>query len=722
MSATPPAGPPAKENTGNRFSRQIDEAFEEASKLAGSSLPPSEFYEKFLNRALTAIDAPAGAVWLRTPQGFLQIAQQVNLDKVGLDAKRGGRQCHNEILRQVFQTTPARPCMVEPQGRLTGMAEPGPVPAANLTEFYTLFAPIVQDDKTKPPLGLLEIFQQNNLDPRMYPTLLNYTVQMAGYASQYHQFSNVRQSAGLDRVFTQIEAFARLIHGTLNPTECAYHVANEGRRLVECDRLCVAVRHGKTAVVEAVSGADVVEKASTHVRRMRKLFNEVLKWNDKLVFKGVKDESLPPGVLHALDDYLAESQPKLLVVAPIRDEREKDDKKMAKSALLIESFNPPENVEPLLQRLEILSKHAAPALYNAAEVKSIPLKVLWWPVKKVQDGLGGKARLITFLAIAALIALSVVMVLVPYPLKMDAKGQLEPVEIGQVFPPIAGQVKTLNYRPGDKVDSDAEIAEMFSDQLAEKLRQPKAELMINDANLKILNATPISRIQENDRANWELKQTTAAAGVTAQSEALRAIQKVFNADIELPGRYFAKAPKLDLSRVPAHAKWTLLNSDNREQILGRTVKENEPMLRLGYVEGQWHVMMKIPQRNIGHIMKAFDDPKLCRVEEKTGRKFLDVDLLVTSDSDTKRSGRLYLDDVAAEAVPNKDDHNESEPVVIAKVKINLDDFPEDRQIPRALFVTGQDVHARIRCGDRAMGYSLFHGVWEWFYEKVVFFF
>ena len=48
--------------------------------------------------------------------------------------------------------------------------------------------------------------------------------------------------------------------------------------------------------------------------------------------------------------------------------------------------------------------------------------------------------------------------------------------------------------------------------------------------------------------------------------------------------------------------------------------------------------------------------------------------------------------------------------------------PEDRHIPRSLFVTGQEVHARIRCGDRAMGYSLFHGVWEWFYEKVVFFF
>ena len=77
------------------------------SRPPGSSpvrrLPPTEFYQQFLNRTLAAINAPAGAVWLRTPQGFLQLACQENFDKVGLDDRRGGRQCHNEILRQVFQ-------------------------------------------------------------------------------------------------------------------------------------------------------------------------------------------------------------------------------------------------------------------------------------------------------------------------------------------------------------------------------------------------------------------------------------------------------------------------------------------------------------------------------------------------------------------------------------------------------------------------------------------
>ena len=38
------------------------------------------------------------------------------------------------------------------------------------------------------------------------------------------------------------------------------------------------------------------------------------------------------------------------------------------------------------------------------------------------------------------------------------------------------------------------------------------------------------------------------------------------------------------------------------------------------------------------------------------------------------------------------------------------------------FVTGLEVRARVRCGNHAVGYAFGHGVWEWFYEKVIFFF
>src|SRR5262249_13079590 len=131
----------------------------------------------------------------------------------------------------------------------------------------------------------------------------------------------VGQLVGQQALWAQLETFARQIHSSLNPVEVSYHVAAEGRRLIDCDRVSVANRRGGMQTkIEAVSGADTVEKRSNQVRLMRKLADEVLNWGERLVYSGSKDEGLPPRVLAALDAYLTETPSKLLVVEPLRPE------------------------------------------------------------------------------------------------------------------------------------------------------------------------------------------------------------------------------------------------------------------------------------------------------------------------------------------------------------------------------------------------------------------
>jgi hypothetical protein len=728
VSTTPSTAASPEERA--RYSRQIEQAFEGASKIAGSNLPPAEFYEKFLNTTLQAIDAPAGAVWLRTPQGFLQIACQVNLDKVGLENRRGGRQCHNEILRQVFQAAPPRPVMLEPNGRLAPNqgVEQGAVPAANLTDYFALFAPIVTPEKQA--FGILEVFQDTKHDPRLYPTFLNYSFQMAGYASQYHQFTNARQASGMERTFTQVETFARLIHTTLNPTEVAYHVANEGRKLIECDRLCVGVRYAtKKVTVEAVSGADVVEKSSTHVRRLRKLMESVNLWGDTLTFKGTKDAGLPPAVSHALDEYLAESQPKLLIVQPIRDEREKDQHKPARSIVVLESFNPPEQTDPIVQRLEVVGKHAAPALYNAAQMKRVPLKFLWWPLAKLQEGVGGKGRAIGF-GVAILLAVLIgVMVLVPAPLRMEAKGQLLPVEIGKIFAPREMVIRKIKVGPGDKLMPGDAAVEADSEQA-------RNEYMELTAKLKKALGDERGAFEQQNAPGFASQSPTEQLRARSQLQQARLQVESLNKQIDtLKSQYNfvldqgvfrgleARAPEFDpkLKKPSGVSRWTVLNDDRRESLLGRTVQGKDELIRVGNLEGPWHAELKIPQRNVGQVLKAFATKGQYKTDA-AGKKYLDVDVLLASQPDTSYLGRLYQEDLAAEAVPNKDEHNENEPVVVGYVKLNLPDLPKDKMIDPSHFVTGLEVRTRVRCGDHPLGYSLFHGVWEWFYEKVVFFF
>src|SRR5438067_6367530 len=155
MSPNPQAGTLTPEQM-KSASRKIDEAFEEVARLAGSDVAPSEFFQDFLNKVIGGIDTPAGAVWLRTPQGFLQLQCQLNIDHAGLDRHKGGRQSHNELLRQAFQH--GKPMMLEPYGS-SGILEG--LPAGNPTEFFCLLVPIQLE---KECTGLLEVWSDPRFD------------------------------------------------------------------------------------------------------------------------------------------------------------------------------------------------------------------------------------------------------------------------------------------------------------------------------------------------------------------------------------------------------------------------------------------------------------------------------------------------------------------------------------------------------------------------------
>jgi hypothetical protein len=161
---------------------------------------------------------------------------------------------------------------------------------------------------------------------------------------------------------------------------------------------------------------------------------------------------------------------------------------------------------------------------------------------------------------------------------------------------------------------------------------------------------------------------------------------------------------------------TVLDSNFRQELAGRSVKQNEQILRLGDKKGHWEVEMKIPQKHIGQVLQAYktEDPN----EE------LAVDIVLRSTPTKTYRGMLARRDIGGEAMPNRDDNNEAEPVVLAYVRIEGDDIPQASRIPHDdnFLVTGTEAVAKVRCGNHAMGYSLFYGVWEFIYEKIVFFF
>ncbi len=698
----PQAGPGLSDHAIEQIRRQINRLFEEVSALSEQDLPPPAYYAEVLQRCLSGIAAAAGAVWLRTLQGHLQLAYQINMRDVGLEEDETGKQAHDELLRH---TCLAGRAIIVPPRSGTGAAENGQAPPGNPTDFVVLLAPIVVE---KQVAGLIEIWQDRRHNPDAMPGFLQFLTNMAGLASVYQRNTQLRSMVGQQAVWTQLEAFARQIHGSLNPTEVAYLVANEGRRLIECDRVNIALRVGQRVVIEAISGADVVEKRSNLVQLLRKLVDEVGKWGERLVFNGVKDDSLPPKVLDALDHYLAESSSKLLVVQPLEDDREKDDKKKemkkpARSTIVMESFDPPAAPEQMIARLEVVGRHATSALYNAVEHKRIPMRFLWMPLAKIQEGLGGKTRAIIYASSIAAVLLILALIFVPYPLKMDAKGQLLPEDRRYIYSPVEAEVMGFaeGLKPGSEVREGQDLVKMHDLKLEMKLHDLRSDINSAINEMKALDLQYSAATTEPERLRISSEKEQKRATVNRKNLELRAMNARTTPVAGAPGYFWLKAP----------LKGTVLSSDFL-QLVGRPVKPSEQLLRIGDKDKPWEVELKIPQKHIGQILRAYNKPN----------QELDVDILLSTAPTQTYRGRLARHKISGEANPDRTENNESEPMVLAYVTLSGPDIPEDLRVPEGELVAGTEVHSKVRCGNQPMGYSLFYGVWEFLYEKVVFFF
>ena len=157
-------------------------------------------------------------------------------------------------------------------------------------------------------------------------------------------------------------------------------------------------------------------------------------------------------VLDALDDYLAESASKLLVVhaAQGRAREEMKSKRPPRAALMMECFDPPAEPQQHLARLDVVAKHATSALYNAVEHRRIPLRWLWMPLARLQEGLGGRTSAIVMACCVALTLIIAILCLVPYPLKVESNGKLLPQTRCYVYAPMPVASSISWWRPANR--------------------------------------------------------------------------------------------------------------------------------------------------------------------------------------------------------------------------------------------------------------------------------
>ena len=72
---------------------------------------------------------------------------------------------------------------------------------------------------------------------------LRFVMQMCDLAEDFLKTRQLRLYTDRQAIWSQLEQFTRLAHSSLEPRATAYTLANEGRRLIECDRVSLAIEY-----------------------------------------------------------------------------------------------------------------------------------------------------------------------------------------------------------------------------------------------------------------------------------------------------------------------------------------------------------------------------------------------------------------------------------------------------------------------------------------------
>ncbi|HWY85295.1 MAG TPA: sigma-70 family RNA polymerase sigma factor [Gemmataceae bacterium] len=260
------------------------------------------------------------------------------------------------------------------------------------------------------------------------------------------------------------------------------------------------------------------------------------------------------------------------------------------------------------------------------------------------------------------------------------EGTLLPIKRVQVYAPVEGFIVKIRegLKAGTPVQKGEELLRMRDTDLAKNILQLKMEIAAADATVR----RAASRPDKDDGSDQSaIKKVSEAEVIRNQkSQLLESLLKRTNST-NIPGEF----------RVTSPLAGIVLNPDIQASLMGRNVKPNEPLLRVGSTDvsnpklSDWEIELKIPQKHIGEVLEAFRDKR--HWEE------LDVEFTLSSAPTKSFRGKLHKSKIAN---VYRDENNKADLGMLAWVRISGSDIPEEYRLTIDSLVIGAEVRAHIR--------------------------
>jgi hypothetical protein len=656
-----------------QMARQIEE-------LAQSAAPPETFFPEFLRLLVGSLGARAGAIWMLQGGTRLTLAHELRFAEIGIRENSPAAGLNDRILNEALSTGQAASFAPDDPGTTNKL------PAA----FLVLIAALQVGEES---LGVVEVFQRPDAPRDARPGFLQFVEQMVGHASRYLERQQVdRQPQDAASFLADFEQFLLQLQRCEDVTEVAMTAANDGRQLLNCDRLSVAIHKGAKTSIVAISGQDSVNARANLTRAMAQIAERVIELREPLTYTGRVD-ALPPQLEKPLADFVHESGSRMVKLLPLVEpeplinRREDDQRRSAPprpretlGCLLIEQTAESRPRPAVESRSALLAEHVGAVLSRARRNDRILFLRLWQKLGHGVEWFHGRRLAKTLAALGGLIVVLASLWLVPYDYRVTGKGKLMPVLRRQVFAPENGDVISILVHGGDKVKTGKPLLQLRNEQLATDLND-------NLSKLNQARQQAISSGAEADLTNREGDHTSS----------LRASASRRKAQIEIVG--LLKIVKIQQERVDsllikAPVDGTVASFQLEQTLQNRPVQQGEMLLEIMDETGPWRLELEVEGSRMGHVLQAWKASPTHTLEVE----FIPVTALDSTFNAT-------LDSISTRSAVSSEQSNIFE----------MHAATDASKIPKWI---GAEVRAKINCGKRSLGYVLFGDVIEFVRQKL----
>lgn len=663
----------------------------EIAQLSKSDIAPQEFYNAMLTRVVSALAGVGGAVWVLNEDRQLELEFQIGLHKTELATSQENQQQHGQLLGRAL--TSDEGMLVAPHSGGTG-AEGG-----NPTEFLLVLGALATENQR---YGIVEIFQRPGTTSTTQRGYLRFLLQICELASSYLKSRELRQFADRETLWSQLEQFSRAAHDSLDPRETAYILANEGRRLIDCDRVSVAIRKGRRCRIEAVSGQDTFERRASNVVQLGELASLAVSTGDEIWYTGDTTD-MAPQVEEAIHEYADQSHTKAMGILPLwRPENEADSQDESDvpssepmGALIIEQINHSHVSEGLRQRVEMVRNHGAVAMANSLQYDGLFLMPVWRAIGNNRWVVEAKTLPKTLTISAAVLLVLIALFIVPADFELSADGTLQPSEQREVFVPESGDVSAVHVDHGTPVKAGQELVVLENSELAVQIRDlqgERASAVKEKAVImrRLQQGSNLDPSEENQLARRRMQLDEELKSLAEQIEVQKKRQENLTVRSPIAGQ--------------------VVTWDVRGQLTNRPVERGQVLMTVADPNSSWELEILMPDADMGHVLRERDERRQQVEAGELDEEDRDVPVtyILATDPGTSFTGRIIEIQSSAEV------HNESGNTVLIRVEME-DPQPDERQLR-----PGATVTAKVYCGRSSIGYVWFHDLIDFVRTNVLF--